>query len=409
MSTKTVTCKAFTKAVDEEARTVEQIVSVFGNVDLGKDRVNFGAFAGTLERWKNSPNTMPAYFSHQWDDPFSNVGGVIEAEEVPPGDERLPDDQVVTEDGKTLRDLGGLLVKYQFDPEGQNPKADQVFRLLVARRIYQASFAYDILSNRRNSDGVNDLDELELIEVGPTLLGMNPATTLLSAKSIAAETGLEEDQVTAVLKAAQKDANHTFIASEDDPTNCMLCGRGVRAVAHISRLANEDGPDGTKRVQFAGSIEERQDSLLELGRAWAMDNDVGNGGFYTAYLEATFESTVIFLVEGWSDPVGEGVYFEASITENEDGTIAISDPIEVVVEQNVRPKSRAKDLDYLARRKEAATILRQDDETGTGTGNGQAGNSDPETEPETNSETEVDDNGELERVQLEADALLLEV
>jgi hypothetical protein len=401
--------KAFTKDVDVEARTAEQIVSVFGNVDLGKDRVNFGAFKNSLERWKSGPNVLPAYFSHQWDDPFSNIAAVVDAEELPPGDSRLPDELVDVGDGtqKSLRDLGGLWVKYQFDAEGLNPKADQVFRLLEQRRLVQASFAYDIVRDRKSSNGIHDLDELDIIEVGPTLLGMNPATTLVaSAKSIAAETGLSEEKVLAVLKASEKDANHTFIPSEEDD-KCLLCGRGVRAMAHISRLSNT-GDAELKRVQFTGSLEERQGVLHELVQGWAADNNVGNGGFYYCYLSATFDDRVVFLVEGWNDPVGEGAYFEAAFSTNEDGSIALSTPVEVVVEQVITPKNRLKDFDSLVARKQAATLKRQDDEEGTGTGNGEAGSGNPETNPETESETDKTD-GELERVRLEADALELSV
>lgn len=414
MNRKTLTCGAYTKAVNEADRTVEQIVSVFGNVDLGGDRVVRGAFANTLEQWKSSPNTMPAYFSHQWEDPFANIGGVTEAEELAPGDARLPNDQVVTEDGKTLRELGGLLVKYQFDEEGLNPFADQVFRLLAKRRIVQASFAYDIVSKNRNSDGTQDLTELKLIEVGPTLLGMNPATTLLasSRKSIAElakASGLDEKDVELVMKAA-KDISHTFISSNDDPTRCSFCGKTRTAVAHLNTLSDDTG-HGMKTASFVGSVEVRQEAIFELGRSWAMENDIGNGGYYCTYLVATFDDRAIFLVEGWSDPIGEGRYFEAAVTTNDDGTYSMGEPEEVVVETTVVPKLR--NLTPSAKKtarnaKEAATIA-NDEEEGTGSGNGETGNGNPETSPETESESEEDeDDGEAERMRLEAEAQLLE-
>jgi hypothetical protein len=412
MKTKRVTCRAFTKAVDLEARTAEQIVSVFNNVDYGKDRVNFGAFAETLAKWNNSANVLPAYFSHKWDDPFSNIAAVIYSEELAPGDERLPDDEIVTDDGKTVRDLGGLLVKYQFDDAGINPTGDFVLHLLDQRRIYQASFAYDIEDQKRNSDGTNDLLKLSLIEVGPTLLGMNSATTLLASKSIeqlAKDSGLTEDQVTAVVNAAEKDIIHSFIASEEDATKCAFCGKTMRAMAHIMRLS-DDNEHGTKSagVSFTGSYEERQRALLELGRGWALSNDVGNGGFYCIYLEATYADRAVFLVEGWNDPYGEGLYYETSIIDNADGSISISDPLEVVVEATVVPKRRQKNLDSTTRRKTAATIEDQDEGKITETANPEASNGNGEGDNPEVETTSEDDAGEAERLQLEAEAMLLE-
>jgi HK97 family phage prohead protease len=153
----TKTVRAFTKAVDVEARTVEQIVSVFENVDLGKDRVKTGAFVKSLERWTSAGDPIPAIWSHMWDNPFAHIGAVIESKELPAGDPLLPEE---------ISELGGLWVKYLVDEE---PFADKVLDLLSKRRVREASFAYDVVEEKRNSDGTTDLIELEIIEVGPTL------------------------------------------------------------------------------------------------------------------------------------------------------------------------------------------------------------------------------------------------
>src|SRR3954462_9543177 len=136
----TVTCKAFTKAVTEDPTTgdrfVEQIVSVFGNVDLGKDRVNAGAFSNTLAKWGASTNPLPVYFSHQWDNPYACIGEAVEMKELLSGDPLIAD---IPE----IADLGGLWVKYKVDG-AERAFADQVFHLLKERRVVQASFAYDV-------------------------------------------------------------------------------------------------------------------------------------------------------------------------------------------------------------------------------------------------------------------------
>lgn len=163
---------SYVKAVDDDEGTVDKIVSVFGNVDLHKDRILPGAFAGTLERWKTSGDPIPVIFSHRWNDLDAHVGVAEDAEEWMPGDERLPDE---------LKDLGGLFVRERYDMD--QPTAARLFELQKQRRIKESSFAYDVLDSQRAKGGVTDLTELELIEEGPTLKGANPSTTVLDTKA----------------------------------------------------------------------------------------------------------------------------------------------------------------------------------------------------------------------------------
>lgn len=158
------------KAYDELKGTAEAVVSVFGNVDLGGDRVMPGAFAKTLDEWKAKGDPIPVIWSHEWDDPTSHIG--------------------IVEDAAERADLGGLWVKMRFDIEA-NPKAAYVARLLKERRVTQFSFGYFARDWKQvtDSDGttVRELLDIDLFEVGPTLLGMNPATQLLEAASYSAE------------------------------------------------------------------------------------------------------------------------------------------------------------------------------------------------------------------------------
>lgn len=338
MNTKRMTVRAYLKAVNEEERTVEQIVSVFGNVDLGKDRVNYGAFKNSLERWAASGDPIPAIWSHTWDDPFAHIGAVLEARELAPADPLLPAE---------IADLGGLYVKYQVD---DRPFADQVFFLLKTRRVREASFAYDVIRERRGQGGVNDLLELDLIEIGPTLKGMNQLTQLLSAKSLtalAAKTGLTEEALRSVLTAELdaedlKAVSHTFVPG-DDPARCILCGLTRNTVGHLNLMSSDD--HGTKAVvTVTGSVEEVQRRLYEAAFEWALENNIGDGGFYTVHLEATFpdEMRAVFLVEGWNDPVGEGTYYQATFADVDGALAPTEEPVEVAIEGVVTPKARAK-------------------------------------------------------------------
>ena len=160
------------KAIPGTPGLYEAYYAVFGNVDLVKDRIVYGAFKNTLQRWKDSGDPIPVIFSHQWDDLDSHIGEVLEAEERPAGDSRLPQE---------LKELGGLYTKFQLDLEVEGGK--KMDRILGKRRIREGSFAYDIPEGgqRKAEDGANELIELDLIEVGPTLKGANPATRLASA------------------------------------------------------------------------------------------------------------------------------------------------------------------------------------------------------------------------------------
>lgn len=158
--------RAEVKAFDDLTGVAEAVVSVFGNIDLGGDRVVAGAFAKTLDEWAAKGDPIPVIWSHEWDDPQSHIGWV--------------------EDAAERADLGGLWVKMRFDIE-ENPRARQVARLLKQRRVTQFSFGYYARDFRMVTDPdgtpVRELLDIELFEVGPTLLGMNPATQLLEAAS----------------------------------------------------------------------------------------------------------------------------------------------------------------------------------------------------------------------------------
>lgn len=136
------------------------LVSVFGNVDLQGDRVMPGAFDNTIAQWKASGDPIPIIWSHDWQDPFAHIGLVTGV-------------QITT---------AGLVLSGKNDID--KPFAKQVNDLLVARRVTQWSFAYDVINEQRAKDGANELLELALIEAGPTLMGANSSTNTIAAKAL---------------------------------------------------------------------------------------------------------------------------------------------------------------------------------------------------------------------------------
>jgi len=135
--------------------------SVFDNVDSYGDVVRKGAFAETLTEWQSKGDNIPLLWGHDMADPWSNIGSV----------EATEDDH-------------GLLVKGTFDLE--NPKAQQVYRLVKGRRVGDMSFAYDVLdSGPTEVDGakVLELRRLKLYEASIVPIGANQETEILAVKS----------------------------------------------------------------------------------------------------------------------------------------------------------------------------------------------------------------------------------
>lgn len=195
------------KAVKGRKGVFDAYVAVFGNVDYQGDRIIPGAFGKSLERWKASGDPIPVVFSHRWDDLDAHIGIVEEAVEVLPGSKELPAE---------LSGLGGLRVRMVLDVDDDDaPHARRVAKLLERRSLKEFSFAYDVLDEKLADDGANDLLELELGEVGPTLKGANPATMLLgSAKSLDEELDLF-DQAVERLRGVKTGGSATGVLDPD--------------------------------------------------------------------------------------------------------------------------------------------------------------------------------------------------
>ncbi len=155
------------RALDEQQGIFEAIVAVFNNIDRAGDRIKPGAFKNTLAAWKKKGRPIPVIFSHEWDNLDAHIGEVLDAKEVEQG----------------------LYVKAQLDME--EDFASRVWKKMRKGTLAEFSFAYDELKNERVDQGeeaspryVNDLLELDLLEVGPTLVGMNPGTQLLDVKAL---------------------------------------------------------------------------------------------------------------------------------------------------------------------------------------------------------------------------------
>jgi HK97 family phage prohead protease len=167
-----------TKAEGEDG-WFSALASVFGNVDHVGDRVMPGAFKKTLKKWRESGRPLPVILSHQWENPFATIGKA--------------DPRAVMETDQ------GLLVQGQLDIAG-NDTAKQVHKLMKEGLMTGWSFGYTVPDDgeRLGEDGANEITEIDLVEIGPTLKGANPEAQLQAVKSALdveapAETGVVDE------------------------------------------------------------------------------------------------------------------------------------------------------------------------------------------------------------------------
>ncbi|MCK9928796.1 HK97 family phage prohead protease [Frankia sp. Mgl5] len=265
MRTKAFRISRFKAAGDGEPEgTFDALVSVFGNVDLGGDRIVKGAFARTLGDWSTAGDPIPVIWSHQWDNPDAHIGYVDPAEAVETDE--------------------GLAVKGRLDVG--EPFAGKVYDLLKTRRVREFSFAYDIPAggDRKAADGAHEIVDIDLLEVGPTLKGMNPDTVLGDVKSFRSRGG-----------------------------------RGAKAT-----------------VRIEGSAEQHLEAIGGAVRAWAAEYRVDD--VYAAYVEATFDDHVIAYVESWDEPYGGGTYYDIPYTAGANG-VELGEPTAVAIVGAVQPKA----------------------------------------------------------------------
>ena len=149
---------------DDQQGVIEAIVSVFNNRDRGDDIVRPGAFAESLKR-----KLPKGVWHHKWDTP---VARTLEARELLPGDPLLP---------AQLKDLGGLYIKAQFNLKTQ--RGVETFSDIQFGIIDEFSIGYRAVKVQYDEENdTRELIECDLYEWSPVLVGMNPATALLSVK-----------------------------------------------------------------------------------------------------------------------------------------------------------------------------------------------------------------------------------
>lgn len=152
------------KAADETG-VIEAIVSVFNNVDAGKEIVREGFFQKSIEQ-----KLPKGVWAHDWKQPIAKT---LEAKELHPGDPMLPD---------SLKELGGTYIKGQFNLDTQRGR--EAYSDIKFGIIDEFSIGYKVVKEGKDKDtGARELIEGEWKEWSPVLVGMNDQTRLISIKA----------------------------------------------------------------------------------------------------------------------------------------------------------------------------------------------------------------------------------
>lgn len=230
---------------DDSKATVTGYASTFDRTpDSYGDIVASGAFTESLARWASlneQGKYIPLLYGHNALDPDYNIGRVVSAEE----DER------------------GLLITAEFDME--NPKAAYVRKLVQEGRVYQFSFAYDVLKageiELEGGGKAYELQKLEIYEISLVQIPANQNATVEDVKS-ASKAGrrnskADEDTLKGVVEKMQKllDDMTAGIAEITEILN------GIIAVED-----NADGAGGTSDDEASAKTgaEDREDKAKAL-------------------------------------------------------------------------------------------------------------------------------------------------
>lgn len=228
----------------EDGGIVKGYASTFDrDPDAYGDVVAKGAFADSLARWKalNADGKyIPLLWGHDTDDPKSNIGRVIEAQE----DER------------------GLLITAEFDEN--NEKAQYVRKLVKEGRVYQFSFAYEIHDQAsvelENGMKANELRKLDVFEVSLVQIPANQHATVEEIKS-------SEPEIKAGRRNSSKDADDLrkigdLAASISDVVNGLLADDEAEATDGVDGDEVETAEGQKSQTEFVDAYRNAIKSMI---------------------------------------------------------------------------------------------------------------------------------------------------
>ena len=233
------------KAVNDAEGIVQAVVSVTNIVDNVNDIIVPGAYAETLE--KRVPKGV---WSHDTTVP---VAKTISAEELNPGDERLPEHL-------KEQDAGGVLVKMKFNlntTRGRDAYEDIKF----FGGEQEWSIGYSVPeggSEMKGDTGIREIKRLEWYEYSPVLFGAAPGTKTVSVKEIDIEAKddlPEEEPEEEIVEEKGPIRSHAVGFDDDRPWKPAMY-KNVRSPADKEYYSNifafhKDGEDPNYKTNYS--------------------------------------------------------------------------------------------------------------------------------------------------------------
>jgi len=168
-----------------EGRRVTGFAAIFGNIDLGADRIHKGAFKKTIKEGMD-------HIRHLWQHKFSDppIAVINNIEEVTKS--KLPD--IIKE--KFPEATGGLLVEREYL---DTPRGEEVLQGILTGAIKEMSFGFDPIKFdfeevKGKGQLVRNLRELRLWDISDVNWGMNPATVASKSAVQYKDTGIDDGE-----------------------------------------------------------------------------------------------------------------------------------------------------------------------------------------------------------------------
>ena len=261
------TFPAFQLKIDGDQGIVTHIVAVFGNIDLGADVIQPGAFAKTItERGRK----IKVVDSHNYNSTLSAIGVPRSLREI--GHDELPANLLMAFPDAT----GALLAETQFllnTPEGKG-----VFDRIKAGAIDEYSIGYDALDFDYSKASVNgkeitvrNLRTIKLYEYSPVLFAMNEATGTLGVKGKQKGDQPEEGKPWDIFKTGP-DATPYCVYKVDEEGNSTGESLGCHATEEEARqqvealFANEG-----KAISFREALQQEANQQDLSERRWQLE------------------------------------------------------------------------------------------------------------------------------------------
>lgn len=166
------------EATNEELGQVTAVVSVFGVIDDGMDRILPGAFSKTLQEFAGRVKVLD---QHNTDSTDRILGRPIEMHEA--GADELPQEVKDAFPDAT----GGLVVTIQFNMKTQagseafwRISAGDLTEYSIGYQVFDSDFVEEIVAGKKVR--IRNIRTIKLWEFSPVIWGMNPATATIGVK-----------------------------------------------------------------------------------------------------------------------------------------------------------------------------------------------------------------------------------